>query len=196
MGPAEGWPDLLRNVALNLRALNSTARMPNLRGRGIFLDFFTRTLDFAFSPHLSCQPLAAAVGINGKRKGWPRFQGQVRGRVRNPDWFHRDLVDQIGAIFAQVFRCNRNCRLPLFLAPAMAYDFREMRGLVPGRRCRVNGCRMGSAHSGRRASRGAVSRNLGRARRRWLGELAAAKTVWGGADSHRGRGHYGWALGR
>ena len=85
--PAEGWPNLLGNVALNLGARTRAAPRPDLRDPDLYLDFFTRTMDFASVPDLSRHPLEAGAGISGGREVWAWNQGGVGEGVRNPEWY-------------------------------------------------------------------------------------------------------------
>ena len=55
MGPAEGWPDLLGSVALNLGVRSMAAPMPNLQSPEYFLDFPAGILLKNFTyPHKLC----------------------------------------------------------------------------------------------------------------------------------------------
>ena len=49
MGPAEGWPELLGNVAVNLGVLPRAAPTPDLQKPDINLGSFARMLDFELS---------------------------------------------------------------------------------------------------------------------------------------------------
>ena len=86
--------------------------MPDMHDPATFSDFFARTLDFALLPYISRHPLAAAAEINGIRKVWERIQGQPREGVRNSAWCHKDSVDEIGVIFAQLLYRIGACLLP------------------------------------------------------------------------------------
>ena len=173
MGSSGEMPDLLGYFALNLAVCFRAAPTPSRQEP-------VMRLDLALSPDLSCHPLAAAGGIDGKRQTRMWSQEQVGEGVRKPGWYHKDLVDKIGIISAQLFHPIGDCRLQLYLAPKMARETPELRSVVSGRRIQANGLKMDSGHTGRRAFREVVSRNNGRARRRWLWGLAESETVGGG----------------
>lgn len=173
MGSSGEMPDLLGYFALNLAVCFRAAPTPSRQDPVMHLDL-------ALSPDLSCHPLAAAGGIDGKRQTRMWSQEQVGEGVRKPGWYHKDLVDKIGIISAQLFHPIGDCRLQLYLAPKMARETPELRSVASGRRIQANGLKMDSGHTGRRAFREVVSRNNGRARRRWLWGLAESETVGGG----------------
>ena len=67
-GPANAWPDLLGNVAMNLGVCPRAIPKPNLQKSDGYLDFFARTLDFAVFPHFNRHPQSTAAGI-GRQRG-------------------------------------------------------------------------------------------------------------------------------
>ena len=97
-----------------------TAPMPELQDSASYLDFFATTLDFGLFPHLSRNPLAAAAKLNGKEQAWQRIQEQVSEGVRNPEWYRKDLADELGLRLAQLFHRIADCRLPLRMADGFA----------------------------------------------------------------------------
>ena len=103
----------------------------------------------------------------------------MRDGVRNPGWPQKDLVVQICVIFGQPFRRIGDCRLPSLMIPKMAYGSLALRLMVSERRVLANGWATDSPHSACRASWEVAARNNGRARRRWLRELAKAKSKVG-----------------
>ena len=181
MGPAECWPELPGNVAFNLGVRPRAVPALNMQNPELSPDSSARTLDFVCVPHLNRQPLAAAAGIKREREARGRTQEQVREGVRNPERHHKGMVEKIGIMSPQSSYRLGDCRQPVYSAPTMAYESHYMRTLVSGCRIRVNGWAIDSAHSGRRAYWEVASRSADRARRRWLWELAIAKTVGGGA---------------
>ena len=66
LSPADGWPDILGNPALNLGVRPMAVPLSNLQTPEIYLGLFARTLDFAVFPHLSGHPPAAAAGLCGR----------------------------------------------------------------------------------------------------------------------------------
>ena len=184
---SKGWG--LPNVGLNYREMlpltwgvrPRAVPAPNMQNPELSPDSSARTLDFVCVPHLNRQPLAAAAGIKREREARGRTQEQVREGVRNPERHHKGMVEKIGIMSPQSSYRLGDCRQPVYSAPTLAYESHYMRTLVSGCRIRVNGWAIDSAHSGRRAYWEVASRSADRARRRWLWELAIAKTVGGGA---------------
>ena len=179
MFPSDGWPDLLGNVALNLGVRPRAVAMPNFEDPSIYLDFFARARDLALLPYTRRRAPAAAARMSRGKRAWEWTQGQVGGGVRNPARFRDDLVGEIGAVFAQLFHCFRDCRLPLRLAPTVACELRETWSLESERWIPVNGWAMDSARTGRRAFREVAPRSTDSDRRRRSSELAIAKAVSG-----------------
>ena len=85
MGPAEGWPYLLGNVALNWGVRPRSVPWPNPQSPEIYSGFVARILDFAVFPHLSRQSLAAAAGLGDKGEARDWIQEQIHERVRKPE---------------------------------------------------------------------------------------------------------------
>ena len=95
MGSSNEWPDPSGNVALNPGVCPRPVPMPDDQDPAIDLGFSARTLHFALFPLPSRHPLATAARLNG--------QEQVRERVSNRKWHHKDLAETIGIIFVQLF---------------------------------------------------------------------------------------------
>ena len=86
---------------------------------------------------------------------------------------------KIGITSPKLFRRAANCRYPLHLPPKTALDLLKLRPPVSERTVHVNDWKMESTHAGCNAYCDAVSRNLDRALRRWVWQLAATKVVDG-----------------
>ena len=63
---------------------------------------------------------------------------RLREGFRNPEWFRENLVDRVGVVFAQLFHRVGDGRLPLHVAPEMAYELFELRLMVSGRRAHLD----------------------------------------------------------
>ena len=154
------------------------------------MGFFARALDIAVFLHLSRHALAAAAGLSGKTKSWDWAHEQIREGVRNPEWFREELIDKIGAALSRLFHRIGDCRSPPYLAPKMAPDLREMRGLVSGRRMQA------IAGEPLRASRELRSclTEFGPRTETLAVRTGEGESCGWEADSHRKRGHFEWAL--
>ena len=78
----------------------------------VYPDFFARTLDFAAFSQTNRPPQATAVGIVRKRDAWDRIQEQVRKAASRPDWWRKELIDQIGEVFCKLPQRIGSCRYP------------------------------------------------------------------------------------
>ena len=95
MGSSDGWPDPSGNVALNPGVCPRPVPISDVQDPAIDLGFSARTLHFSPFPLSSRLPLATAARLNG--------QEQVRERVSNRKWHHKDLAEKIGIIIVQLF---------------------------------------------------------------------------------------------
>ena len=102
-GSAEEWPEISRAVARTLGIPPTPPSMSDIRDKGLYLDCFAKTLDYAISPHKTRHPLHVASGINDKARAWGWPYAQVRTGVRDPQRSHQDSVGASGVIFAQLF---------------------------------------------------------------------------------------------
>ena len=105
----------------------------DLGDTGLYLDFFSRTLDFAICPHKNRHPVAATAGIGDKARTWDWLVDPVRANVPDPDWRHQEQVGRHGIIFARLLRKTGGCRLPFSLGPSIATQLFEMWSTVPDR---------------------------------------------------------------
>ena len=71
-------------------------------------------LSFAISPHKSRRPLLL------KSREWEWICDQIFVDALRPQWLRRPLVDQVGILFANLFRKSGGCRLPLRVGPTVA----------------------------------------------------------------------------
>ena len=98
----------------------------------------------------------------------------MRRGVSNPERYHADLAVEIGVIFAELFHHIGLRRSQNVVRPT------QFAAVVSERRIQVNGWAMEPPRMGRRAFWGVAFRSADRVRRRWLWELARAKTEAGG----------------
>ena len=141
--------------------------------------FYAVMLEFAVFRRLSRHPPAAAAGLSGKERAWDWTQGQIREGDRRTERFRENLISEIGIAFPPLFHRIGDCRAQLDLAPKMATDLRKTWGIVSDRQMRVNWRRTDYLHAGRRGDSEVAPRISGRARRRWLWELAKEKVADG-----------------
>ena len=175
LAPSEEWPQISGTVAKTLGIDPTPPPKSDLLVPAVFLDFFSRTLDFAGFPYRSRRPLAAASDTDRKPKASERIREQVSDGVRDPKWVREDLADTFGFILAQLFH-----RISL-AGPAVAKKFFEMRSIASGRRTQTNQWHMDSQRAECRQFREAARRNIDRARRR-LAWAHAKTTAAGGAQ--------------
>ena len=99
---------------------------PDFRDPGQYLDFFSRTLDFAIFPRKSRHPLAITAGFGGKARVWGWLVYEVRTGVPDPEWRHRESIDRFGIVLARLFREIGDCRLSPSAGPSPAAQLFEM----------------------------------------------------------------------
>ena len=187
-GSADQWPLILGTVANALGVCLTPPSRPKLQIPAVYLGFFTRTFDFAISPHRGRRQLSEASGADGEAEAWQWIHDQLMEGVRNPDWLRRDSVAAIGIIFAQLFRRIGDCRLPILAGPTAAAQLFEMRRVVSDRRIPINQWNMDSPDAECREYYDVAKRNVGRARKR-LGLERARIRAGNGADIREEKGN-------
>ena len=110
LAPSEEWPQISGTVAKTLGIDPTPPPKSDLLVPAVFLDFFSRTLDFAGFPYRSRRPLAAASDTDRKPKASERIREQVSDGVRDPKWVREDTIGFILAQLSSNYPCGaRGC---------------------------------------------------------------------------------------
>ena len=134
----EDWTLILRAVAEKLGFYGTSPPKPDLQGPDVYLDLFSKTLDFATSPHAGRRAISVASGADGRAIAWECIYAQARPGIRDLQKFRRDSAYAIGVIFAQLSNRISDCRLPLDVGPTVAAKLFEIWNFVSGRRTENN----------------------------------------------------------
>ena len=116
------WSVFLGEAALSLSERPLASPLPNLRGPALRLNFFgegseiLQAAEYAAFPHKSKHHVAVGSGISAKSKAWGWICEQITVDALRPEWIRRPLFDQLGVLFADLFRKIRDCRLPICIA--------------------------------------------------------------------------------
>ena len=85
-----------------------------------YQDSFGQTLDYAAPPHISKHQMALGSDISAKSKAWYWTCEQITAGALRPEWIRRPLTDQVGILFADLFRKIGDCRLPICIGATVA----------------------------------------------------------------------------
>ena len=97
--------------------------LADLSDPGMYPGVTGKILDIAVFPRESRHPLAINAGINDKARTWDWARDQIRSGAQGPNWTIRSLVDQLGIIFARLFRKIGDRRFPPNVGPIKASRF-------------------------------------------------------------------------
>ena len=91
--------------------------------------------------------------------------GEICSGAQGPERIHRSLVDQLGIMFAQLFRKFGGCRLPINIGPAIVPHLFADRGvLTDSQNFSTNTWALESTDAACKQYFEVVSRNVSRAR--------------------------------
>ena len=136
-------------------------------------------MGFAVFPRKSRRPLAINTGVNSDARRWERICEKIRVGAMDPEGVHRPLVDQLGALFAQLFHWMGDCRLPINIGPSMAPQLFAGWSTLPELRIATRKWALGSDDVALKEFFEVVSRNVTRARVRLSSEKSRIQV---GAD--------------
>ena len=77
--------------------------------------------------------------ISSQTKAWDWICEQITVGALHPQWIRRSRIDQLGILFADLFRRISGCRLPIYTGPTVASQFFSCLGSITDLRIAQNG---------------------------------------------------------